>query len=90
MIVIAALLFGGGLWSAAQIRGQHSFAEALTLLSPDSALAFPLVYVDDLDGAGGFRLDVLIGQMRVLQIFRVDDAGALTIGRRPTCAAIRA
>jgi hypothetical protein len=60
---------------------------AITLRDDGSGLAFPVEYVEDLDGddAPGFRFDALIAQMVMFRIYRVtDENGALVLARTPT------
>jgi hypothetical protein len=56
-------------------------AGSYTLRQDGRGLAFPLHYVADLDGEGtpGFRLDMLVGQMALLRLYRVAGTGGVSL-----------
>jgi len=56
-------------------------AGGFTLRQDGRGLAFPLRYVADLDGKGspGFQLDVLVGQATAFRVYRVVEAGGVSL-----------
>jgi hypothetical protein len=77
-------LIGSGLspdetYIALEVRSNGAGSYALR--QDGRGLAFPLRYVADLDGEGtpGLRLDMLVGQMTLLRLYRVVETGGVSL-----------
>jgi hypothetical protein len=72
-------LFPDETYVALEVRSNG--AGSYTLRQDGRGLAFPLHYVADLDGEGtpGFQLDMLVGQMTLLRLYRVVETGGVSL-----------